>query len=230
MKTNFIVTALLSTFAVSAYAQPSNGNCGNGNGNGNAQGCQQQNVTAPPSAVNQNRTITVTTGAITNTNTVAGGAATTGPITNSNTAANTVAGGAATTGPISNNNTNNSAGGNSVNSISIQNSQPRAPVATALAPTIVHSGGADVCMGSTSGAVQGLTLGVSVGSTWSDKHCEALRASVRLNELGLQKTAAARLCQIPEIAEAFSVSGEFDCPKPKQKEQQPDTSSSLYNQ
>jgi hypothetical protein len=32
-----------------------------------------------------------------------------------------------------------------------------------------------------------------------------------LNELGLKKTAMARLCAIPELADAFKLSGEFDC-------------------
>lgn len=98
------------------------------------------------------------------------------------------------------------------------NIQNQRVVSSAIAPSIFHSGGVDSCMGSTSGSVQGLSLGVSVGSTWTDKHCEALRASVRLNELGLKNTAMARLCLIPEIAEAFRISGEYKCPVKSSKE------------
>lgn len=94
-----------------------------------------------------------------------------------------------------------------------QSTIPRPNAFSAISPSIVHSPGSDTCMGSTTGAVQGLSLGVSMGSTWTDKHCEALRAATRLNEIGYKKTAAARLCLIPEIREAFEISGEFDCTK-----------------
>ena len=94
---------------------------------------------------------------------------------------------------------------NSVNNV------PRSPVASAIAPNTIFSGGMDSCMGSSTGSVQGLSLGVSVGTTWTDSHCVALRAAVRLNELGFKNTAAARLCAIPEIKEAFRKSKEFDC-------------------
>lgn len=88
---------------------------------------------------------------------------------------------------------------------------PRPPVASAVAPNTIFSGGMDSCMGSSSGSVQGMSFGVAIGSTWTDNHCVALRAAVRLNELGFKNTAAARLCAIPEIAEAFRKSKEFDC-------------------
>ena len=89
--------------------------------------------------------------------------------------------------------------------------QQKPAVASAIAPNTIFSGGMDSCMGSTTGSVQGLSFGVAVGSTWTDGHCVALRAAVRLNELGFKNTAAARLCAIPEIAEAFRKSKEFDC-------------------
>lgn len=105
------------------------------------------------------------------------------------------------------------AGGQAYNTLTYTVQEAQRPVSSAVAPTIFHSGGQDTCMGSSSASVQGMSLGVAVGSTWTDKHCEALRASVRLNELGLKRTAMARLCAIPEIAEAFAISGEFSCNK-----------------
>ena len=123
---------------------------------------------------------------------------------NRNSNVNRATGGSATggsaTGGSSNVSVNNS---NTTNTPSIASS--------AIAPNIFHSGGMDSCMGSSSGSVQGLSVGVAFGSTWTDTHCQALRASVRLNELGLKKTAMARLCSIPEISDAFKLSGEFDC-------------------
>jgi hypothetical protein len=125
---------------------------------------------------------------------------------NSNSSANRnsnrATGGSATggSGGSSNVNVNNSSTTNTPNIAS-----------SAIAPNIFHSGGVDSCMGSSSGSVQGLSIGVAFGSTWTDTHCQALRASVRLNELGLKKTAMARLCAIPELADAFKLSGEFDC-------------------
>lgn len=140
--------------------------------------------------------------------------------TNTNSANNSssATGGNASTGAIANSNNSSAAGGaggaggvGGSSNVSIVNNESRAPVASAIAPTIVHSGGMDTCMGSTTGSVQGFSVGVAIGSTWNDSHCEALRASVRLNELGLRKTAMARLCAIPEIATAFKKSKEFDC-------------------
>jgi hypothetical protein len=110
----------------------------------------------------------------------------------------------------------NSSGNSTVN---IQNQRVASP---AIAPNLSHSYGIDSCMGSTTGAVQGLSLGVSVGSTWNDKHCEAIRAAVRLNELGYTKSAAQRLCQIPEIAQAFEDSGEITCKKSTKRVQSTD--------
>lgn len=125
-----------------------------------------------------------------------------GNSTNRNTNRATATGGTANggSGGSSNVNVNNSSTNNTPNIAS-----------SAIAPNIFHSGGVDSCMGSSSAAVQGLSLGIALGSTWTDNHCVALRASVRLNELGLKKTAMARLCAIPEISDAFKLSGEFDC-------------------
>jgi hypothetical protein len=148
-------------------------------------------------------------GQASNTNSVSavGGAGGSAANTNSNTAAGG-AGGASTS----------AVSGNTVQSnseINVQNNTtsivPRAPVASAIAPNTIFSGGLDSCMGTSSGSVQGLSFGVAVGTTWTDNHCVALRAAVRLNELGFKGTAAARLCAIPEIAEAFRKSKEFDC-------------------
>lgn len=104
----------------------------------------------------------------------------------------------------------------------------RNSASSANAPAL-HSAGVDICMGSSSGGVQGVTLGFSAGTTWTDKHCEALRAAIRLNELGFTKTAAARLCQIPEMAEAFAHSGEYECPKKKEETENETTTYEYYN-
>lgn len=104
--------------------------------------------------------------------------------------------------------------GGSVNlGLTTNSNIPRPNAFSAISPNVIHSPGSDTCMGSTTGALQGLSFGASMGSTWTDKHCEALRAATRLNEIGYKRTAAARLCLIPEIREAFEISGEFDCTK-----------------
>jgi hypothetical protein len=186
-------------------------NCGNDKNVGN--GCIN---TTPIAAAPINVTSVVASGDTRNDN----------RNSNNNSA---VANGGSVRNSVNNTNVNSAkggAGGNSTASVSgntvqsnseinVQNNTtsiaPRSPVASAIAPNTIFSGGLDSCMGTSSGSMQGLSFGVAVGTTWTDNHCVALRAAVRLNELGFKGTAAARLCAIPEIKEAFAKSKEFDC-------------------
>ena len=162
------------------------------------------------SSVSSNRNNNLATGGAATSTSGANATGGTGGVANV-TASNTAAGGAGGSA-------NSAVSGNTVQSnseINVSNTTvtnvPRPPVASAIAPNTIFSGGMDSCMGSSTGSVQGMSFGVAIGSTWTDNHCVALRAAVRLNELGFKNTAAARLCAIPEIAEAFRKSGEFNC-------------------
>lgn len=162
------------------------------------------------SSVSTNRNNNMATGGAASSTSGANATGGTGGVANVTTS-NTAAGGAGGSA-------NSAVSGNTVQSnseINVSNTSvtnvPRPAVASAIAPNTIFSGGMDSCMGSSTGSVQGMSFGVAIGSTWTDNHCVALRAAVRLNELGFKNTAAARLCAIPEIAEAFRKSGEFNC-------------------
>jgi hypothetical protein len=188
MKKTMICLALVG-FLGTAVA--SNDDYGSGGSNSNSNSNRNTNANVNANAnLNVNRNNIDVANSNSNTN------------GNTNRNSNRATGGSATGGSGGNSNVN-------VNNSSTTNTPNIA--SSAIAPNIFHSGGVDSCMGSSSGSVQGLSIGVAFGSTWTDTHCQALRASVRLNELGLKKTAMARLCSIPEISDAFRLSGEFDC-------------------
>lgn len=83
--------------------------------------------------------------------------------------------------------------------------QQRDPVASAWAAPLAASNG--TCMGSTSAGAQGVTIGVSFGTTWTDSGCDARYDAIALQQIGERAAARARLCLKPEIAEAFKRSG-----------------------
>ncbi len=83
--------------------------------------------------------------------------------------------------------------------------QQRDPVASAWAAPLTSANG--TCMGSTSAGAQGVTIGVSFGTTWTDSGCDARYDAIALQQIGERDAARARLCLKPEIAEAFKRSG-----------------------
>lgn len=83
--------------------------------------------------------------------------------------------------------------------------QARDPVASAWAAPLTSANG--TCMGSTSAGAQGVTIGVSFGTTWTDSGCDARYDAIALQQIGERAAARARLCLKPEIAEAFKRSG-----------------------
>lgn len=100
-------------------------------------------------------------------------------------------------------------GNNSKQSTSVVIEDARNPVASAFAAPLAASNG--TCMGSTSAGAQGVTIGVSVGTTWTDSSCDARYDAQALASLGQPVAALARLCQKAEIAAAVEASG-AKCP------------------
>jgi hypothetical protein len=98
-------------------------------------------------------------------------------------------------------NTNNVGGNNST----YTSNESRIPVATAYAPNIAPTA---PCMGSTSGGVQGMSVGVSIGSTWIDHDCTR-RETVRVVAEVLHDTATAEsiMCNDKEYAAARAAGG-----------------------
>lgn len=99
-------------------------------------------------------------------------------------------------------------GNNSSQSVTVQGDNyeaPRIPVATAYAPNIAPTA---VCMGSSSAGGQGMTFGVSIGTSWTDENCLLLEqvrtVSVVLND---RATASEMMCEVKAYAEARKRTG-----------------------
>ena len=87
--------------------------------------------------------------------------------------------------------------------------QARNPVSSAWAAPLAASNG--TCMGSTSAGAQGVTIGLSVGTTWTDENCNARYDAIAIKALGHERAAWARLCQQPAIRKAYEAAG-TPCP------------------
>lgn len=78
------------------------------------------------------------------------------------------------------------------------------------APQIVSSN--DTCMGSISGGVSVVGVGVSGGTTYESGSCVMLKESRELWNMGLRLAAVARMCMTPSMKEAIELSG-TECPQ-----------------
>lgn len=74
-------------------------------------------------------------------------------------------------------------------------------VAAVIPPAL--SSGYDTCMGSSSGGVGTTAVGLSFGTTWTDKHCQMLRAAKLLSDMGLRDAAIRRMCADEEMRKAL---------------------------
>lgn len=102
-------------------------------------------------------------------------------------------------------NSNVSNAGNNTVSVAYTNIQKQQPVATAYAAPLVA--GADTCMGSTSVGGQGITIGFSFASTWTDKNCVRLKNSREFNAMGMTDVACELLAMDREVAAALRRTG-----------------------
>lgn len=84
--------------------------------------------------------------------------------------------------------------------------------ASAFAAPLTSSN--DTCMGSSTGALQMPGVGVSIGSTWTDKNCMMLKNSREMWNMGLKEAALARMCMDADNKEAIELSG-VQCPARK---------------
>jgi hypothetical protein len=116
------------------------------------------------------------------------------------------------TTPVTNNTTNNTNSGNttpvsanSSNSVNVSQNTPRT-ASTSTAPALT-SGGNDSCMGSTSGGAQGLSFGLSLGSTWTDKDCIRRKDATFMHNMGQRTIALAIMCQSPDVRAAVEAVG-----------------------
>lgn len=98
---------------------------------------------------------------------------------------------------------------NSAQAVTINQPSPDIPVSTAYAAPLTS--GLMTCMGSSSGGVQGMSVGISISSTWRDVNCVALRDSKRAQEMGMNDVAVAIMCSQSVFAKAMKDAGRT-CP------------------
>jgi hypothetical protein len=84
------------------------------------------------------------------------------------------------------------------------------PPPSAIAPAITSINN-DLCIVGASGAVQTQILGMSFGSTTTDKNCERLKLSKLLYDMGMKVAAVATMCQDERVFSAMMMAG-TPCP------------------
>jgi hypothetical protein len=93
-------------------------------------------------------------------------------------------------------------------STGVYNTDTRYAVGSAIGPALTSSN--DTCMGSTSMGAQGMSVGVSLGSTWEDKNCKMLKNSREMWNMGMRGAAIKLLCTDPDNRYALESTG-IDC-------------------
>jgi len=87
----------------------------------------------------------------------------------------------------------------------VSDSTVRYATSSAFGPALTSSN--DTCMGSSSLGATGMSFGVSLGSTWTDKNCVMLKNARELWNQGKHPAAMALLCTDDDINYSISVSG-----------------------
>jgi hypothetical protein len=85
------------------------------------------------------------------------------------------------------------------------------PPPTAIAPSMMSGGNADLCTVGVSGAVQTQILGISAGRTQRDLNCERLKLSKTMYDMGMRVAAVSILCQDRRVFDAMLSAG-TPCP------------------
>ncbi len=101
-----------------------------------------------------------------------------------------------------------SSGGGGSSSVSVEGDET--PASSAAGVYVTTSD--DTCMGSSGVGGQDITVGFSIGSTWTDSNCIMLKNARELMAQGHPKAAKARLCMDEDNAMAFELAGE-PCPR-----------------
>jgi hypothetical protein len=79
------------------------------------------------------------------------------------------------------------------------------PASSSIAPPLATG----VCMGSSTGGVEALKFGFSLGTTWKDDGCDLRENAQALRNSGQQMAAVALLCTDNKMRYAISVSGGY---------------------
>lgn len=97
----------------------------------------------------------------------------------------------------------------SITDNSVYEAQARNPVSSAIAAGLVA--GDDTCMGSSSFGGQGISFGISGGTTWTDRDCVRRKDARTLLAMGMRGASIALMCQDANVAKAMKAAG-TPCP------------------
>jgi len=186
----------------------------NNNNNVNTSNVTSTNINSGTMTNNNNNVNTSTV----NSNTVNSGTMTnnnnnvnTGTMTNNNNNVNS----STSSNVNANTNTNNNVNSGDMTNRNINTSDITQriiqPPPTAVAPTMMSGGNADLCSTGTSGSVQTQIFGVSSGGTVRDMNCERLKLSKTLYDMGMKVAAVATMCQDRRVFDAMLAAG-TPCP------------------
>jgi hypothetical protein len=170
----------------------------NNNNNVNTGDMTNRNINTSTSTSTNNN---IQSGSMTNINQNTSTAVSTNTNVNQNTNANTNINQNINSGEVTNRNINES----------IITQKVIQPPPTAVAPTMMSGGNADLCSTGTSGSVQTQIFGVSGGGTTRDLNCERLKLSKTLFDMGMKVAAVATMCQDRRVFDAMLAAG-TPCP------------------
>jgi len=97
------------------------------------------------------------------------------------------------------------ASGNATVSVDASSNYRRNPVNTAYAAPLTSSN--DTCMGSSSAGAQGITFGLSFGTTWKDNDCVMRKDARFLHNIQRTEPALSLMCQKESVRRAIEQAG-----------------------
>ena len=98
-----------------------------------------------------------------------------------------------------------------VTSTGTQTTTVKSPPPSAIAPQFGSGNNSDLCTISSSGSVQTQILGLSVGTTYTEKNCLRLKKAQKLYMFGMKVAAVSVMCQDPDVWAAMMSAG-TPCP------------------
>ena len=98
-----------------------------------------------------------------------------------------------------------------VTSTGTQTTTVKSPPPSAIAPQFGSGNNSDLCTISSSGSVQTQILGLSIGTTYTEKNCLRLKKAQKLYMFGMKVAAVSVMCQDPDVWAAIMSAG-TPCP------------------
>ena len=98
-----------------------------------------------------------------------------------------------------------------VTSTGTQTTTVKSPPPSAIAPQFGSGNNSDLCTISSSGSVQTQILGLSIGTTYTEKNCLRLKKAQKLYMFGMKVAAVSVMCQDPDVWAAMMSAG-TPCP------------------